>query len=116
CAAAAGLGLAGVLLLQVGSSWLLALPFAARLVLFIASLAPAAVAMGVPFPVGLSRLGRGAPGAIPQALAVNGFFSVAGATLASVGALWLGFRLTAAVGAALYLATALLAPREAAEQ
>ena len=67
--------------------------------------------MGVPFPVGLSRLGG--PAAIPRALAVNGFFSVAGATLASVGALWLGFRLTAAAGSALYLAAALLAPRAA---
>jgi hypothetical protein len=116
CAAAAGLGLGGLLLLQAGSPWLLGLPFGARLVLFLASLAPAAVAMGVPFPVGLQRLGRGVPAAIPQALAVNGFFSVAGATLASVGALWLGFRLTAAAGAALYLGAALLAPRSAAEQ
>jgi hypothetical protein len=115
CAAAAGLGLVGLLLLQGGSPWLLGLPFGSRLALFLASLAPAAVAMGVPFPVGLSRLGRGAPAAIPQALAVNGFFSVAGATLASVGALWLGFRFTAAAGAALYLAAALLAPREALE-
>jgi hypothetical protein len=32
-----------------------------------------------------------------------------------VGALWLGFRFTAAAGAALYLAAALLAPREALE-
>ncbi|HEU4382963.1 MAG TPA: hypothetical protein VFR85_05595 [Anaeromyxobacteraceae bacterium] len=112
CAAAAGLGLLGLLLLQAGAGWVLGLPFAARLGLFLASLAPAAVAMGVPFPAGLSRLG-GEPAAVARALAVNGLFSVAGATLASVGALWLGFRLTAAAGAVLYLAAAVLAPREA---
>jgi hypothetical protein len=115
CAAAAGLGLGGLLLLQAGSTWLLGLPSGARLLLYLASLAPAAAFMGVPFPAGLARL-RGAPAAVPQALAVNGFFSVAGATLASVGALWLGFRLTAAAGAALYLAAALLAPREPPER
>lgn len=108
CATAAGLGLAGFLLLAAGAGWMLGLPFGARLALFLASLAPAAVAMGAPFPAGLARLGRSAPTAIPQALAVNGFFSVAGATLAAVGALWLGFRLTAGAGAALYLAAALL--------
>lgn len=113
CAAAGGLALLGLLLLRTASPWLLSLPFPARLGLFLASLAPAAVAMGLPFPAGLSRLG-GEPAAIPRALAVNGFFSVAGATLASVGALWLGFRLTAAAGGALYLAASLLAQREAA--
>ncbi len=112
CAAAAGLGLLGLLLLQAGAPWLLALPFAARLAVFLAALAPAAAAMGVPFPVGLSRLGE-QTASIPRALAVNGFFSVAGSTLASVGALWLGFRLTAAAGALLYLASAWLAPRAA---
>ncbi|HZY05415.1 MAG TPA: hypothetical protein VFF02_18145 [Anaeromyxobacteraceae bacterium] len=113
CAAAAALGLLGLLLLQAGSPWLLTLPPVARLALFLLSLAPAAAAMGVPFPVGLSRLG-GEPAAIARALAVNGFFSVAGATLASVGALWLGFRLTAAAGAGLYLLAGWLAPRAAA--
>ncbi|HET6922633.1 MAG TPA: hypothetical protein VFI16_05745, partial [Anaeromyxobacteraceae bacterium] len=39
CAAAAGLGVAGLLLLQAGSTWLLGLPFGARLALFLAALA-----------------------------------------------------------------------------
>jgi hypothetical protein len=42
---------------------------------------------------------------------VNGFFSVAGASLASIGALWLGFRWTIAAGAALYALAGLLFPR-----
>jgi hypothetical protein len=45
---------------------------------------------------------------------VNGFFSVAGASLASLGALWLGFRWTVGIGAALYIAAGLLFRRTAA--
>jgi hypothetical protein len=44
---------------------------------------------------------------------VNGFFSVAGASLASIGALWLGFRWTVAIGAVLYVMAGLLFPRVA---
>jgi len=39
---------------------------------------------------------------------VNGFFSVAGASLASIGALWLGFRWTVGIGAVLYVMAGLL--------
>jgi len=39
---------------------------------------------------------------------VNGFFSVAGASLASIGALWLGFRWTVLIGALLYVMAGLL--------
>jgi hypothetical protein len=42
---------------------------------------------------------------------VNGFFSVAGASLASIGALWLGFRWTVVIGAALYVVAGLLFQR-----
>jgi len=46
--------------------------------------------------------------AIPFAWAVNGFFSVAGASLASLGAVWLGFRWTVVTGAVLYVVAGLL--------
>ncbi|MEW6721455.1 MAG: hypothetical protein AB1346_13495, partial [Thermodesulfobacteriota bacterium] len=65
----------------------------------------------VPFPAGLSRLAAAGGAAIPFAWAVNGFFSVAGASLASIGALGLGFRWTAAAGASLYIAAGLLFSR-----
>jgi hypothetical protein len=42
---------------------------------------------------------------------VNGFFSVAGASLASIGALWLGFRWTVVIGAVLYVMAGLLFQR-----
>ena len=48
---------------------------------------------------------------VAWAWAVNGFFSVAGASLASIGALWLGFRWTVVIGAALYVMAGLLFQR-----
>ncbi len=102
CPAIALLALAGFLSLFLSLKFLLASGETARTAIFLASLAPAAFLMGVPFPAALSRLSRAAPSSIPFAWGLNGFFSVAGASLASVGALWLGFRGTVAAGAALY--------------
>jgi hypothetical protein len=82
-----------------------------RTVFFLASLAPAAFLMGMPFPSGLSRLTGTAASAIPFAWGINGFFSVAGASLASVGAMWIGFRGTVAIGGILYLAAGALFAR-----
>jgi hypothetical protein len=93
---------------------LLSLGGAARTVAFIAALAPAAFLMGIPFPAAISRLAAAGGAAIPFAWAVNGFFSVAGASLASLGALWLGFRWTVGIGAALYVAAGLLYRRTVA--
>ena len=52
---------------------------------------------------GLSRLSAAGSRAIPFAWGVNGFCSVAGASLAAVGALWLGLRGTLLAGSLLYL-------------
>ena len=97
------LAAAGFALLTVAAPHLLARGSVFRLAVFLAALAPPAFLMGMPFPTALSRLSRTIPSAIPFALGVNGFFSVAGATLASVGALWAGFRGTLLAGVALYL-------------
>lgn len=93
----------GFLVLFHAASRLLPLAAAPRLLLFLAALAPSAFLMGIPFPAGLARLGEESAGAIPFAWGINGFCSVAGASLASVGALWLGFRWTLVSGALLYL-------------
>ena len=82
-----------------------------RTVAFLATLAPAAFLMGIPFPAAISRLAAAGGSAIPFAWAVNGFFSVAGASLASIGALWLGFRWTVGIGAVLYVMAGLLFQR-----
>ncbi len=99
---------AGFLGFSAAAGPLLARGWALRAAAFVAAFAPAAFLMGMPFPAGVSRLASAGGSAIPFAWAVNGFFSVAGASLASIGALWLGFRRTAAIGAILYVAAGLL--------
>jgi hypothetical protein len=97
------LATAGFLTLFHGADFLLAKGEAGRFLAFLASLAPAAFLMGMPFPVALSRMAGADSPAIPYAWGVNGFFSVAGASVASVGSLWFGFHATIAAGAILYL-------------
>ncbi len=110
-AGAAACVAAGFLALSLASVPLLACGRGVRTAAFVASFAPAAFLMGMPFPAAVSRLAAAGGSGIPFAWAVNGFFSVAGASLASIGALWLGFRGTALAGAALYVAAGLLFPR-----
>ena len=105
------LALAGFLFLSLSARFLLPMGETTRIAVFIASLGPAAFFMGMPFPSGLSRLAGAAAPAIPYAWGINGFFSVAGASLASVGAMWIGFRGTVAIGGILYLAAGGLFPR-----
>jgi hypothetical protein len=101
----------GFVILSAAASSLLAHGWAMRTAAFVATLAPAAFLMGIPFPAAISRLAAVGGSAIPFAWAVNGFFSVAGASLASIGALWLGFRWTVVIGAALYVMAGLLYQR-----
>jgi hypothetical protein len=100
------LALAGFLSLSLSKEVLLPMAEWQRTAAFLLSLAPAAFFMGIPFPAGLSRLAGEASASIPFAWGVNGFFSVAGASLASVGALWIGLRGTVFLGALLYAAAA----------
>lgn len=104
----AALSAGGFLLLFHAASRLLPLAETPRLLLFLAGLAPAAFLMGIPFPAGLARLAEGSSDAIPFAWGINGFCSVIGASLASVGALWLGLRWTLVWGAFLYFSAGLL--------
>ena len=101
----------GFLTLSHGVHVLLAEDHWVRASAYLAALAPAAFLMGIPFPAGLSRMARAGSTAIPYAWGVNGFFSVAGASIASVGALWIGFHGTVAAGAALYLLAGAVFPR-----
>lgn len=94
---------AGFLALFHGVDVLLATGETQRFLVFVACFAPAAFLMGIPFPAGLSRMAAAVSPAIPYAWGVNGFFSVAGATVASIGALWFGFHATIAASAVLYL-------------
>ena len=108
--AAAIAALAGIYIgvLPVLLNALLALPEGARIALAVLLIAPLAFLMGMPFPLGLARLGRQAPGLIPWAWGINGCASVLSAVLATVLAVHIGF--TAVVGCALaiYLLAALM--------
>jgi hypothetical protein len=97
------LAAAGFLLLFHEAPYLLAMEEGGRYLAFLAALAPAAFLMGMPFPAALSRMTVANSAAIPYAWGVNGFFSVAGASLASVGSLWIGFHATVVAGGILYL-------------
>jgi hypothetical protein len=76
----------------------------------IAVMTPLALLMGMPFPLGLARLGRSTPAKLPMAWAVNGCFSVIGAVGAQITALSWGFGATVAAGVALYLFAAYFMP------
>jgi hypothetical protein len=64
---------------------------AARLAILIASAAPLATLMGLPFPLGLAWLEQHAPAIIPWAWAINGCASVIASVLAAIAALGYGF-------------------------
>ena len=101
--AAAIAGLAGIYVgvLPVLLNALLALPEGARIALAVVLIAPLAFLMGMPFPLGLARLTRDAPGLIAWAWGINGCASVLSAVLATVLAVHFGF--TAVVGCALVI-------------
>jgi hypothetical protein len=105
------LAMAGFLALFHGTFFLLEQRLVWRSLAFLAALAPAAFFMGMPFPVALSRMARADSRSIPYAWGVNGFFSVAGVSVASIGSLWIGFHATVAAGAVLYLLAGIVFPR-----
>ena len=79
-------------------------PFAARVALAIASLAPLGLLMGVPFARGMAIVERAAPGLVPWAWAINGSGSVISGVLAVMLALSWGFSAVLWLGAAAYAA------------
>lgn len=99
--AASCVGYAGGLdaLISVALSW----PRAAQIALILASLAPASLALGMMFPLGMSSLTGGASAFVPVAWAVNGAFSVIASPLASLLAVLFGYRVVFAVSLLAYV-------------
>ena len=62
-----------------------------KIVISVALIAPLAVAMGMPFPLGLKRVAETAPDFIPWAWGINGYASVISAVLATLLAIEFGF-------------------------
>lgn len=86
----------------------LAAPVGVRVALAAVAVGPVGVALGMPFPLGMSLCGRTAPALLPVAWGVNGFASVLG----GVGCLMLstawGFSAVLLLGALLYAVAAAL--------
>jgi len=77
-----------------------------RLAISSALIAPLAFAMGMPFPLGLTRLATRADALIPWAWGVNANASVIAAILATVLAIHLGFSAVIVLAVALYAVAA----------
>jgi hypothetical protein len=99
--------------------WLLVLPslfeaawtgsLALRAAVAIAFVAPAGLAMGLPFPAGLDWVSRRRPAVLPWCVGVNFFASVVATTAAIPMSLVFGYHVVLAWGAALYLVCAVVA-------
>lgn len=83
----------------------------AKIAVSIAMLAPLAFCMGIPFPSGLQLVARSPGPLLPWAFAINGCFSVVGASLATLTAVHLGFRFVALLSLALYVVAAVVIAR-----
>ncbi|MDQ4059586.1 MAG: SAM-dependent methyltransferase [Pseudomonadota bacterium] len=95
-------------------SMLVALPLLVKAAIAIVLIAPLAFIMGLPFPLGLSRVSVEAPGLVPWAWAINGCASVVGAVLAGILAMHFGFTAVVCSALVLYaLAAAVFTPRVA---
>jgi hypothetical protein len=89
----------------------LGLPFAARVVLAVSILIPLGIVLGMPFPLGLGRVGASHPHVVPWAWGINGGMSVLGSILAIVIAMGTGFSWVLLGAAGLYLSALWAAQR-----
>jgi spermidine synthase len=101
-AAIVAIALAYILLLPVVFGHFAGLADAARIAIALLLIAPLAFFMGMPFPLGIARLSRSAPGFLPWAWGINGFASVVSAVLATLLAIEFGFNAVIVLALALY--------------
>ena len=112
CLVVAILGAAGALTLPTLVPMLLPLDLWMRVVIAVVLITPLGLAMGMPFPRGLQRAGRGSLPAPPFYWGLNGIMSVIGSVVTVVLAVAMGFKIAMLVGAACYLIAAVLTPKE----
>jgi hypothetical protein len=106
CLVVAVAGAVGALALPPLVHLLLPLSFSVRIAIAIVLIAPLGLAMGVPFPQGLKRVGHGPLPAPPFYWGLNGVMSVIGSVLTVTIAVSFGFRIAMLLGAAFYLIAA----------
>jgi len=87
-----------------------------RIVIAVVLMAPLAMVMGMPMPIGIRLLARNAPEIIPWAWGVNGATSVMGSVAALVIAILSGFNQALMIGAGLYLIAMFLITRPRASE
>lgn len=103
--AVTGIILVGLLyLLALGPlfSMLNWLPTIVKVVISALLIAPLAFCMGMPFPLGMARLGKAAPAFIPWVWGVNGCASVLSAVIATILAIHFGFTVVVILALMLY--------------
>jgi hypothetical protein len=110
CLAAAIFGVAAVLLMPM-LSLLRGMPLWARMAASFVAMAPLAIVMGLPFPLGMSRIAEHGIGLRAWAWGVNGFFSVIASVLTVVVAAWSGYSFMMISASCCYGAAALVAFR-----
>ena len=91
-----------LLAVEIALDSLLGLPFAGRVAVAAALLIPLGFLMGLPFPLGIRALARGAPELVPWGWAINGFLSVLSGLLAILLAMILGFVAVLVLAALVY--------------
>jgi spermidine synthase len=92
----------------------LGLPFAARVIVAVSILIPLGIVLGMPFPLGIGRVGANHPHLVPWAWGINGGMSVLGSILAIMIAMGTGFSWVLLGAAGLYLLALVAARRIAA--
>ena len=80
------------------------LPLSLRMAVALALIAPLAVCMGMPFPLGLARVAREDPDFVPWAWGLNGCASVVSAAAATLMMMTAGFAVTVLAAVLVYLA------------
>jgi len=96
------IGVCYVYLLGPLFSYVINLPVILKIILSILLIAPLAFCMGMPFPLGLSRLAEISPQFVPWVWGVNGCASVLSAVLATLLAIHFGFTFVILSALALY--------------
>ncbi|HET9532093.1 MAG TPA: hypothetical protein VFQ92_17165 [Blastocatellia bacterium] len=116
--ALAGLVIVYILVIPPIFYGLVHLPLALRIVIAVLLMAPMAVLMGMPMPLGIRLLASGSPELIPWAWGVNGATSVMGTVAALVIAILTGFNQALVIGASIYLLAIffITRPRETYEE
>ena len=103
------LALAYLFLLPIVFDNLIGLSDGVKIAISVSLIAPLAFCMGMPFPLGLSRVSKAAPDFVPWAWGINGFASVVSAVLATLLAIRFGFNVVVVAALAMYFLAATIA-------